>query len=140
MNFENSETVIASAMTEPLIVNDDDRKTMEWIYGNSKESNYYTVQLSDCDIHYLLEHLLLNLMNLMTGRNTLGGAWPDTDGEEQLQNWRLINLIYIKSGVYTKDEVRETFLEICEVHDVENDPDILGLFDRYIVSDKVIDL
>jgi len=133
MNIENTETVIARAMTEPRIVNDDDRKTLEWIYGNSKESNNYTVQLSDCDIHYLLEHIFLNLMNLMLCRNTLGGAWPDTDGEEQLQNWRLINLIYIKSGVCTKDEVKEKFLEICEVHGVENNPNILGLFDRYIV-------
>jgi len=133
MNNENSKVIIASAMTEPLIVNGDDKKTLEWIYGNSKESNNYTVQLSDCDVHYLLEHLILNLMNLMLCRDTLGGAWPDTDGEEQLQNWRLINLIYIKSGVCTKDDVKEKFLEICKVHSVENDPDILGLFDRYIV-------
>ena len=133
MNFKNSETVIARAMTEPRIVSDDDRKTLEWIYGNSKESNNYTVQLSDGDGHYLFEHLFLNLMNLMTGRDTLGGAWPDTDGEEQLQNWRLINLIFIKSGICTKDDVKEKFLEICEIHNVENDSDILGLFDRYIV-------
>jgi len=133
MNIENSGTVIARAMTEPLIVNDDDKETMEWIYGNSGESNDHTVQLSDGDSYYLLEHLFLNLINLMTGRDTLGGAWPDTDGEEQLQNWRLINLIFIKSGICTKDDVKEKFLEICEVHDVENDPDILGLFDRYIV-------
>ena len=133
MNFENSETVIASAMTEPLIVNDDDKMTMEWIYGNSKESNNHTVQLSDGDIYYLLDHLFLNLMNLMLCRETLGGAWPDTHGEEQLQNWRLINLIFIKSGICIKDDVKEKFLEICEVHGVENDPDILGLFDRYVV-------
>jgi len=133
MNNENSEVIIASAMTEPLIVNDDDKKTMEWIYGNPKESNNHSVQLSDGDIYYLLEHLFLNLMNLMLDRETLGGAEPDTEGEEQLHNWRLINLIYIKSGVCTKDDVKEKFLEICEVHDVENDPDILGLFDRYIV-------
>ena len=133
MNIQNSGTVIARAMTEPLIINDDDRKTLEWIYGNSKESNNYTVQLSDCDIHYLLEHLFLNLMNLMLDRETLGGAEPDIEGEEQLHNWRLINLIFIKSGICTKDDVKEKFLEICEVHDVENDPDILALFDRYIV-------
>ncbi len=111
-----------------------DIQTLEWIYGNSKESFNNTVQLSDDDIYYLLEHLFLNLMNLMLGRNTLGGACPDWDGQEQLVNWRLINLVYIKPGVLTKDEVKEKFLEICEVHDVEDDPNILGLFDRYIVS------
>jgi len=133
MNIENSETVIARAMTEPRIVNDDDRKTLEWIYGSSKESFNNTVQLSDDDIYYLLEHLFLNLMNLMTGRDTLGGAWPDIDGKEQLQNWRLINLCFIKSGAWPKDDVKEKFLEICEVLGVENDPDILELFDRYVV-------
>jgi len=120
-------------MKRPCIVNDNDTETLEWIYGNSKDSNNHTVQLSDGDIYYLLEHLFLNLMNLMLGRNTLGGAWPDTDGEEQLINWRLINLLCIKSGAWSKDEVKEKFLEICKVHDVENDPNILGLFDRYIV-------
>jgi len=140
MNIENSGSIIARAMTEPLIINDNDKKTMEWIYGNPKECNNYTVQLSDGDIYYLLEHLFINLMNLMTGGNPLGCALPDIDGEEQLRNWRLINLIFIKSGICTKDDVKEKFLEICEIHIVENDPDILGLFDRYIVSDKVIDL
>ena len=72
-------------------------------------------------------------MNLITDGNTLGGAWPDTDGEEQLRNWRLINLLCIKSEAWTKDEVKEKFLEICEVHDVEDDPNILELFDRYIL-------
>jgi len=133
MNIENSETVIARAMTEPYIVNDNDTETLEWIYGNPNTHLNNIVQFSDFDISYLLEHLFLNLMNLMLGRNTLGGAWPDTDGEEQLRNWRLINLLCIKSEAWTKDEVKEKFLEICEVHGVENNPNILGLFDRYIV-------
>jgi len=117
----------------PYIVSDKDTETLEWIYGNSKEPSEFTVQLSGWDISYLLEHLFLNLMNVMLGRHTLGGAWPDTDGEEQLINWRLINLIFINSGALTKDDVKEKFLEICEVQDVEDDPNILGLFDRYIV-------
>lgn len=122
-------------MKRPCIVNDNDNdtETLEWIYGNSKEPNNHTVQLSCWDISYLLEHLFLNLMNLITNGNTLGGAMPDEDGQEQLQNWRLINLIFINSGALTKDDVKEKFLEICEVHRVEDDPNILGLFDRYIV-------
>jgi len=139
MNIENSETVIARATRGPCIVNDNDTETLEWIHGDSVVRFKVNIQLCCSDVGYLLEHLFLNLMNLITDGNTLGGAWPDTDGEEQLRNWRLINLLCIKSGAWTKDEVKEKFLEICEVHGVEDDPKILGLFDRYIVSNKVKD-
>jgi len=133
MNFNNTETFPIRVMTEPFIVDDTNTRTLDWIHGDSRERNSNPVQLSDSDVWYLQEHLFLNLMNLMLGRHTLGGAWPDVDGEEQLRIWRLINLLCIKSRVLTRDDVKEKFLEICEVHGVEDDPNILGLFDRYVV-------
>jgi len=84
-------------LPEPCIVTDKDTETLEWIHGTDIDGTEYNVQLSSCDISYLIEHLFLNMMNLMLGRDTLGGAYPDTDGEEQLRNWRLINLLCIKS-------------------------------------------
>ncbi len=125
--------ICLSSLNEPCVVSDGDTETLEYIHGADLYRNEINVKISGCDVGYLLEHIFLNLMNLMFGRDTLGGAFPDTDGEEQLQNWRLINLLFIKSGVCTKEDVKEKFLEICEVHDVENDPVILGLFDRYVV-------
>jgi hypothetical protein len=120
-------------LSGPCVVSDKDTETLEWIHGDSDVRFKVDIQMCCSDVGYLLEHIFLNLMNLMLDRDTLGGAWPDSDGEEQLQNWRLINLLCIKSGGWTRDDVKEKFLEICEVHDVENDPVILGLFDRYVV-------
>ncbi len=102
------------------------------MHGDTNEILVVNVRMSEYDIEYLIEHLMLNILNLIDG-NTMGGTVPDIDGQEQLQNWRLINLIFIKSGICTKNDVKEKFLEICEIHCVENDPDILGLFDRYVV-------
>ena len=133
MNIDNTETFTIRAMKEPCIVNDTDTDTLDWIHGDSRERNSNPVQLSDSDVWYLLEHLFLNLMNLMLGRHTLGGAWPDVDGEVALRHWRLINLLCIKSGIMTRDDVKEKFLEICEVHDVEDDSNILALFDIYVL-------
>ena len=52
------------------------------------------------------------------------GAWMEPNGEEQLWNWRLLNLV-IKSN--------EIFFDLCEVFDKREDDKILGLFDRYVV-------
>lgn len=115
------------------VVSDEDTETLEWIHGTDLNGTEFKLNLSGGDILYLVEHLFLNMMNLMLGGNTLGGAWSDSDGEEQLRNWRLINLLCVKSEAWTIDDVKEKFLELCEVHGVENNPEILGLFDRYVV-------
>ena len=139
MNFDNTEIFPPKPKTEPRIVNDSDTKTLEFIYGNPSVQLTNIVQLAGDDVWYLLDHLFHNLMNIMTNGNALGGVLYDEYGEEQLQNWRLINLLFIISGVLTKEEVKEKFMEICEIYSVEDDHKILELFDRYIVSDRAID-
>ena len=56
----------------------------------------------------------------------------EPNGEEQLWNWRLLNLV-IKSNEKLKNEANEIFFDLCEVFDKREDDKILGLFDRYVV-------
>ena len=56
----------------------------------------------------------------------------EPNGEEQLWNWRLLNLV-IKSNEKLKNEANEIFFDLCEVFDKRKDDKILGLFGRYVV-------
>ena len=123
-------------MLGPCIVSDKDTEVIDWIHGDSNwmyENNHdisiVNVRMSEFDIEYLIEHLVLNILNLIEG-NAMGGSVPEIDGQEQLQNWRLINIL-IKSGAITKDDVKEKYSDICEVFQTD-DNEVVGLFDRYI--------
>jgi len=50
------------------MVDNDDRKTLDWIHRDADERFNTTVQFSIDDIGYLQEHLFFNLMSLMPGR------------------------------------------------------------------------
>jgi len=124
-----------SPMIGPCIVSNGDTEMMDWIHGDSNwmhgdtnEISVVNVRMSEYDIEYLIEHLMLNILNLIDG-NTMGGSVPDIDGQEQLQNWRLINIL-IKSGEITKDDVKVQFDNIFGCN--TDDDEVLNLFDRYI--------
>jgi hypothetical protein len=119
----------------PYVVSDEDTETLEWIHGTDLNGTEFNIQLSGVDIGYLLEHLFLNMFNLMFA-NPLVGA--DDVEEDQLRNWRWINLI-IKSNEIFKDIAKDKFNEVCFGFQEEDNEEVIGLFDRYIVSDKVID-
>ena len=127
--MSNTNCVIAERMQGACIISEKDTETLEWIHGTSINRFEVNVKLSLCDVGYLIEHLFLNIFNLMFG-NPLACAWPDPDGEEQLQNWRLINIL-IKSGEITKDDVKVQFDNIFGCN--TDDDEVLNLFDRYIV-------
>lgn len=115
----------------PFIVSDKDKKKLEWMHGTSFGELEVNIQLSTFDVAHLVEHVFLNMFNLMFG-SPLDGEWTENNGAEQIWNWRLINLI-IKSNEKFKDGAKEIFIEICRVFDKENDNEILGLFDRYVM-------
>ena len=113
-----------------------DTEMMDWIHGDSNwmyENNHdisiVNVRMSEFDIEYLIEHLMVHILNLIDG-NPMGGSVSDIDGQEQLQNWRLINIL-IKSGEITKDDVKVQFDTIFGCN--TDDDEVLNLFDRYIV-------
>ena len=108
-----------------------DTEKLKWIYGADLNENEINVHLSGCDVKHLFEHLFLNIFNSMFG-NPQVGAWMEPDGEEQLWNWRLLNLV-IKSDEKLKDEAYEIFFDICDVFDKGDDDKIHGLFEYYIV-------
>lgn len=123
-------------MIGPCIVNKDDAEMMDWIHGDSNwmhgdtnEILVVNVRMSEYDIEYIIERLMLNILNLIEG-NAMGGSDPDIDGQEQLQNWRIINIL-IKSGAITKDHAKEKYFDICEVFQTD-DNEVIGSFDRYI--------
>jgi len=118
-------------MDGPCIVSDKDTEKLKWIYGAFLNGNEINVQLSGCDVKHLFEHLFLNIFNSMFG-NPQVGAWMEPNGEEQLWNWRLLNLV-IKSNEKLKNEANEIFFDLCEVFDKREDDKILGLFGRYVV-------
>jgi len=125
-----------SPMIGPCIVSNDDTEMMDWIHGDSNwmhgdtnEILVVNVRMSEFDIEYLIEHLMLNILNLIEG-NPMDGSVPDIDGQEQLQNWRIINIL-IRSGAITKDDVKEKYSDICEVFRTD-DNEVIGSFDRYI--------
>ena len=123
-------------MLGPYIVSDKDTEVIDWIHGDSNwmhgdtnEISVVNVRMSEYDIEYLIEHLMVHILNLIDG-NPMGGSVSDIDGQEQLQNWRLINIL-IKSGAITQDDVKEKYFDICEVFQTD-DNEVVGLFDRYI--------
>jgi len=123
-------------MLGPCIVSDKDTEVIDWIHGDSNwmhgdtnEILVANVRMSEYDIEYLIEHLMLNILNLIDGI-LMEGSVPDIDGQEQLQNWRLINIL-IKSGAIRKNDVKEKFDNILGCN--TDDDEVLNLFDRYIV-------
>jgi len=123
-------------MKNKNIFNDTDKKTLEWIHGEGYENRDVNVQLSIGDSVHLLELMLLYLFDLMLGINLPGAC---TTGDEQPLTWRWINLFFIKPGAMSREEVRERFIMHCEGIGFEDDPELLSLFDTYIVPDKLID-
>jgi len=121
----------SSGLKGPCIVNDT--MILEWIHGTDSNGTGFNVQLSFEDVTYLFDHLFVNIFNLMFG-SQLVSTWPDTDGNEQLRNWRLINLI-INSDEKLKGVAEDVFIEICENFSKDNDEKVLGLFDHYIKSE-----
>ena len=117
----------------PCIVNDT--VTLKWIHGTDSNGIGFNVQLSLDDVVYLLDHLFVNIFNLMFGSQPIG-TYPDTDGKEQLKNWRLINLI-INSDEKLKDVAEVIFIETCENFRRDDDEKVVGLFDHYIKSEWV---
>lgn len=112
----------------PYIVDENDSWLLGYIHGRTDKQESYTVQLSDIDITYLVEHLFLYLQELMDGKPLLGAFW-DTDGKEQMLIWRLVNLM-IQSGGISRDKADDIFYPIIFE---SNDGQVPDLFDRYIV-------
>ena len=127
--MSNTNCVIAGRMQGACIISEKDTETLEWIHGTSINRFEVNVKLSLCDVGYLIEHSMVYILNMIDG-NSLGWSYPDTDGEEQLQNWRLINIL-IKSGEISKDDVKVQFDNIFGCN--TDDDEVLNLFDRYIV-------
>ena len=115
-------------MTNLNIFKDTDEKTLEWIHGSLKNELDVIVQLSNNDTVFLLELLIHYLLSLQSGVLLRGTCLT---GDEQPLTWRWINLLIIKSGAMSREEVRERFVMECEVFGLEDE--VLSLFDRYIV-------
>ncbi len=58
-------------LSGPCVVSDKDTETLEWIHGDSDVRFKVDIKMCFSDVGYLLEHIFLNLINLMLDRDKL---------------------------------------------------------------------